>query len=200
MFLHAGWLHLGGNMLYLSIFGRGVEDHLGLRSRPIPRVLPWHRLAATAAQAAVAPASTVPMVGASGAIAGVLGAFLLSSRARDRDRGVPDRVLRARRRCRRRSSSLVWFVLQLASAVEGFTRTAAGSGGCRVTAHVGGFVTGILLALLTRWRGRPATDPIRGLETLGVRSESAGALLAVDLGQDGVNDAAATSWRWKYST
>ena len=75
MFLHGGWMHLGGNMLYLWIFGNNVEDSL---SRP--RYLIFYLLcggAAALAQSLYAPQSQVPMVGASGAIAGVLGSYLI---------------------------------------------------------------------------------------------------------------------------
>ena len=75
MFLHGGWIHLLGNMLYLWIFGNGVEGRMGHR-----RYLLFYLLCGTLAalsQVAVAPSSTGPMVGASGAIAGVLGAYFL---------------------------------------------------------------------------------------------------------------------------
>src|SRR5678816_1141971 len=75
MFMHAGWVHLGGNMLYLWIFGDNVEDRFGHL-----KFLVFYFLcgfAATAAQAAVSLGSSVPNLGASGAIAGVLGAYLL---------------------------------------------------------------------------------------------------------------------------
>ena len=75
MFLHGGWLHLGGNMLYLWIFGNNVED-----SMTRPRYLLFYLLsgvAAALAQSLASPQSEVPMVGASGAIAGVLGSYLI---------------------------------------------------------------------------------------------------------------------------
>ena len=75
MFMHGGWMHLGGNMLYLWIFGDNVEDRFG----PVKFLLFYLAagIAATAAQYAVNPASAIPNVGASGAIAGVLGAYIL---------------------------------------------------------------------------------------------------------------------------
>src|SRR5580658_7863769 len=75
MFLHGGWLHILGNMLYLWLFGRGVETALGF-----PRFMALYFISGVAAamtQALVDPDSTVPMIGASGAIAGVLGAYLV---------------------------------------------------------------------------------------------------------------------------
>ena len=80
MFLHGGWFHLLGNMLYLWIFGNNVEDVLG-RGRYLLFYL-CCGIAAALAQAFVSPASHIPMVGASGAIAGVLGAYLLLHPAR----------------------------------------------------------------------------------------------------------------------
>jgi len=74
MFLHGGWMHLGGNMLYLWIFGNNIEDTLG-HVRFLLSYLAWG-LVATLAYVASAPDSTSPLVGASGAIAGVLGAYL----------------------------------------------------------------------------------------------------------------------------
>ena len=75
MFLHGGWLHIGGNMLFLWVFGNNIEDRLG-RARFLAFYL-VAGVAATGAHAVINPASTVPLVGASGAIAGVLGAYLL---------------------------------------------------------------------------------------------------------------------------
>src|SRR4249919_3666287 len=75
MFMHAGWLHLGGNMLYLWIFGDNVEDRLGHVKFLIFYLLCG--VAATFAQMMVDPGSSIPNLGASGAIAGVLGAYIL---------------------------------------------------------------------------------------------------------------------------
>src|SRR3954468_5478311 len=75
MFLHGGFLHLGGNMLYLWIFGDNIEDRLGHARYVLFYVLCG--IAATVAHAAINPASTIPSIGASGAIAGVLGAYLV---------------------------------------------------------------------------------------------------------------------------
>jgi membrane associated rhomboid family serine protease len=77
MFLHGGWLHIGGNMLYLWIFGNNVEDRLG-RFRYLVFYLAGG-LAAAALELAVGPNSVVPNLGASGAIAAVLGSYLVLS-------------------------------------------------------------------------------------------------------------------------
>lgn len=75
MFMHAGWMHLGANMLYLWIFGDNVEDHLGKVKYTCLYFLSG--IAATFAQYVFSPQSDLPNVGASGAIAGVLGAYIL---------------------------------------------------------------------------------------------------------------------------
>ena len=75
MFLHGGWAHLLGNMLYLWIFGNNVEDRL--RAYALPNVLSRRGLAAAATQILADTHSQIPMVGASGAISGVLGAYML---------------------------------------------------------------------------------------------------------------------------
>jgi membrane associated rhomboid family serine protease len=142
MFLHAGWLHLGGNMLFLWVFGNNVEDRLG-RIRYLLFYLA-SGVAATLGQLAVDPNSVVPNLGASGAIAGVLGAYLVM---------FP----------RRRVLTLVfffiitwvyvpavvvlaaWFVLQLFSGIGGLARHATG-GGVAYFAHIGGFAFGALVA------------------------------------------------------
>ncbi|QLH34693.1 MAG: rhomboid family intramembrane serine protease [Parachlamydiaceae bacterium] len=80
MFMHAGWMHLGANMLYLWIFGDNVEDHLGKVKYTCLYFLSG--IAATFAQYVFSPQSDLPNVGASGAIAGVLGAYILFSRSK----------------------------------------------------------------------------------------------------------------------
>jgi membrane associated rhomboid family serine protease len=75
MFLHGSWLHLGGNMLFLWVFGNNIEDRMG--HGPYLAFYLLSGLAAAAAHVAVQPNSTVPVVGASGAVAGVMGAYLV---------------------------------------------------------------------------------------------------------------------------
>ncbi len=152
MFMHAGWLHLGGNMLYLWIFGDNVEGRFG----------PWRfalfyvtcGLVATAVQTALAPASDLPLLGASGAIAGVLGAYLLLY---PRAKVVTLVFLIVYFEVTVLPASLVilvWFVLQLASSITGLGQMASGPGGVAYFAHVGGFVAGMLLALPAWWGDR----------------------------------------------
>jgi membrane associated rhomboid family serine protease len=144
MFMHAGWLHLGGNMLYLWIFGDNVEDRFGHVKFLIFYLICG--LAATGAQLIFSLNSTIPNLGASGAIAGVLGAYiLLFPKARVsvlQGNGVIP------------ISALIviglWFVLQIFSSVGSISQT----GGVAYIAHIGGFVAGFLLTFLFRGNQR----------------------------------------------
>jgi membrane associated rhomboid family serine protease len=141
MFLHAGLLHVGGNMLYLWIFGKNVEDALGHG-----RFLAFYLvcgLAAALAQYIQNPASALPMVGASGAVAGVLGAYLLlHPHARIwtlvifgffvRTIQIPALVVLR-----------FWVVLQVVNALFTFARE--DTGGVAFLAHLGGFLAGLML-------------------------------------------------------
>jgi membrane associated rhomboid family serine protease len=139
MFLHGGWLHLIGNMLFLGLFGRGVESALG--SVRFGAVYLLCGIAAAVTQAAINPAETVPMIGASGAIAGVLGAYLLLFPRANVDVfiwivifvrliSVPAVILLG-----------LWFLIQLVSAL-GADPTRPG---VAFWAHVGGFGAGLVL-------------------------------------------------------
>jgi rhomboid family protein len=151
MFLHGGWLHLAGNMLFLWIFGNNVEDRLGRVSFVAVYVLGG--LAATGLQVAFAPNSAVPNVGASGAIAAILGSYLiLFPRAR-----IHTLVIFFFITFLELPASFVllaWFVLQLFSGV-GDMGPEVGGGGVAYWAHVGGFVFGMAVTwLFFRSRGR----------------------------------------------
>ena len=99
MFMHGGWLHLGGNMLYLWIFGDNIEDRWGMSATGL---LLLCGMAAALAQAFVGPDLEVPMVGASGAISGVLGAYILLHPRRDgAGLHLPRLLLHRSRMCRR---------------------------------------------------------------------------------------------------
>ncbi|HUK61528.1 MAG TPA: rhomboid family intramembrane serine protease [Stellaceae bacterium] len=143
MFLHGGWAHILGNMLYLWLFGRGVEAPLGL-----VRFLALYFISGVAAamtQAAIDPHSTVPMIGASGAIAGVLGAYLILH-----PRGNVVTLLWVIIFVRLVSVPAVillglWFLLQVLGALG-----SEGEPGVAVWAHVGGFITGLVLVTLLR--------------------------------------------------
>jgi len=155
MFLHAGWLHIGGNMLFLWIFGNNVEDRMGRLA-----YLAFYLLGGVAAfvlQLAIAPSSAIPTLGASGAIAAVLGAYLVAfPRAK-----VLTLVFFFLITFVELPAYLVlglWFVLQLFSGV-GELGTAV-NGGVAYWAHVGGFAFGLLVGLaFLRRRGRGSVPP-----------------------------------------
>jgi membrane associated rhomboid family serine protease len=139
MFLHGGWLHLIGNMLYLWIFGDNIEDRMGHL-----RFLVFYLacgVAAVFAQAVPAPESVVPMVGASGAISGVLGAYLLLfPRARVLVLVPLGFVLQVIRLPAVWVLGL-WFLVQLLSSLM----APEGEGGVAFRAHLGGFLAGLVL-------------------------------------------------------
>ena len=149
MFLHGSLLHIGGNMLFLWIFGNNVEDRMGWIGYPIFYLVAG--LVAAAAQIASQPTSTVPVVGASGAIAGVMGAYLvLFPRVRIRTLFIII-IIPLIRDISAAWLLGFWFLLQF------FTSP---SSGVAWVAHVGGFVFGALVALALRHRLRPQrTNP-----------------------------------------
>ena len=149
MFMHAGWLHLLGNMLYLWIFGDNVEDRFGHLKFTIFYLLCG--IAATFAQLAFSSGSNIPNLGASGAIAGVLGSYiLLFPRSRVNvlmGRGViPMPAL---------AVIGIWIVLQFVSGIGSISNTAE-SGGVAYMAHIGGFIAGFVLTFFLRGRTQPA--------------------------------------------
>jgi membrane associated rhomboid family serine protease len=156
MFLHGGWLHLGGNMLYLYIFGDNVEDRMG--RGPFLAFYLLCGVAAAGLELALEPGLRVPMLGASGAIAGVLGAYLvLFPRARVVTL-VPIFVLAYFVELPAVVFLLVWIVFQnIFPATILHTGDTAAAGGVAYWAHIGGFACGaaIALALRTRLRKRP---------------------------------------------
>jgi membrane associated rhomboid family serine protease len=148
MFMHAGWLHLGSNMLYLWIFGDNVEDRFGQVKFIIFYLLAG--LAATAAQLALSLDSNIPNLGASGAIAGVLGAYLVMF-----PRGRVS-VLQGNRVIPVPALIVIgfWFVLQLFSGIGSIAST-ADTGGVAYMAHIGGFVAGFVLTFVFRGNNAP---------------------------------------------
>jgi membrane associated rhomboid family serine protease len=147
MFMHAGWMHLGGNMLYLWIFGDNVEDRFGHFQFIIFYLLCG--LAATFAQLAFSAGSDIPNLGASGAIAGVLGAYILLF-----PKGKV-RVLMGQRIIQVPALLAIgiWIALQLFSGI-GSIESAGKTGGVAYMAHIGGFVAGFLLTFLFRRIGK----------------------------------------------
>ncbi len=149
MFLHGGWLHLIFNMLYLWIFGDNVEDLMGHGGFLVFYVLTG--LAAGWTQILLSPASSVPLIGASGAISGVLGAYLvLFPRARILSL-VPFGIFSRLVAVPAYFFLPLWFVIQLFS---GFGSLGGEGGGVAFWAHVGGFVAGAVLVLVFARRGR----------------------------------------------
>lgn len=157
LFMHAGWTHILGNMLFLWVFGPEIEDVMG----PV-RYLTFYFLSglvAAFAQIVADPTSPVPTLGASGAIAGVMGAFLITY-PRDQIRAIllifyfirialiPAVVLVG-----------FWFLLQLFSEVGALAATQ--TGGVAYMAHIGGFIFGMVTARLFETRRRRA---VQGLE------------------------------------
>ena len=142
LFMHAGWMHIVGNMIFLWAFGPQIEDAMG-RLRYLAFYL-LSGLVASLAQIAAMPSSTVPNLGASGAIAGVMGAFLITY-PRDRIRAllifgwfaritfIPAALLIG-----------LWFLIQLFSQVGSVADVQAG--GVAYMAHVGGFIFGAVTA------------------------------------------------------
>lgn len=151
MFLHAGFLHLGGNMLFLWVFGDNMEDEMG--HLPFLGFYLVSGVASAWAQTVAEPASTIPIVGASGAIAGVMGGYLLLfPKARIdvlfliviliRVIPIPAWIVLG-----------VWFALQLVSGAS----TPTNGGGVAYWAHAGGFVAGLAMTVpLWLRRGGPA--------------------------------------------
>src|SRR5206468_6800387 len=147
MFLHGGWMHLGGNMLYLWIFGDNLEKVMGHA-----RFLIFYLvcgIAAALAHIAFSGGSTVPTVGASGAISGVLGGYLVlfprnhvRVLTRGRIMAVPAIVVLG-----------FWIVIQLINGI-GSIATTSETGGVAYLAHVGGFVAGLVLVKV--FAARPA--------------------------------------------
>jgi membrane associated rhomboid family serine protease len=142
MFMHAGWVHLGGNMLYLWIFGDNVEDRFGHGKFIIFYLLCG--VAATFAQLAFSTGSNVPNLGASGAIAGVLGSYILM---------FPQgrvRVLQGQQVIQVSALIVIglWIVLQLFSGIGSIA--GAADSGVAYMAHVGGFAAGFVLTFLFR--------------------------------------------------
>ena len=155
MFLHGGWLHLLGNMLYLWIFGDNVEGAMG-HGRFLLFYLACG-VAAGLAQAVPDPASTVPMVGASGAISGILGAYiLLYPRARVLV-AIPLGILIRTVRLPAVAVLLLWFAGQLFSSLLG----PPGAGGIAFRAHIGGFAAGLLLVGFFTRSGFALSNPFR---------------------------------------
>jgi membrane associated rhomboid family serine protease len=153
MFLHGGWMHLIGNMLYLWVFGNNVEDAMG-HKRFILFYLSCGLLAALT-QAVLNPASEIPMIGASGAISGVLGAYVLLHPHARILVVIPIGILIYTPWIAAYWVLGFWFVLQLINSLV----SASDTGGVAYGAHLGGFVAGMLLIPLFKYRHVPLFSP-----------------------------------------
>ena len=142
MFLHGGFLHLAGNMLYLWIFADNVEDSMGHGRFILFYVLCG--VAAALAQAAPELGSTIPMIGASGAVSGILGAYVLLYPHARILVVVPLVVILYTLRLPAIIVLGIWFAIQLMSSLA----APAVGGGVAFRAHLGGFIAGVLLIRL----------------------------------------------------
>lgn len=155
MFMHGGWMHILGNMLYLWIFGDNIEDNFGHT-----KFLIFYLLSGTAAsfsQILADPNSPIPSLGASGAIAGVLGAYLIMF-PRNRVRTLlPLGFLWTTIELPAVVVLGFWIVIQIFSQYTASFEHARG-GGVAYMAHIGGFATGLVLCLLFRQKNPPRTN------------------------------------------
>jgi membrane associated rhomboid family serine protease len=146
MFMHGGWMHLIGNLLYLWIFGDNVEDSMGHGRFVVFYLLCG--IAAVLAQALPDPSSTIPMIGASGAISGVLGAYLLLYPHARVLVAIPLGFFLHTMRIPAGLVLVLWFGLQLFSSAM----AQPGQGGVAFRAHIGGFIAGMILIPLFKQR------------------------------------------------
>lgn len=156
MFMHGGWMHLIGNMLYLWIFGNNVEEAMGHG-----RFLIFYLVcgvAAVFAQVLPNPESTVPMIGASGAISGVLGAYLLLHPHAQVLVAIPFGFYIHTTWWPAGLVLGIWFVLQLVSSAV----NQGEGGGVAFGAHIGGFIAGMVLVPFFRRKGVPLFAPSSG--------------------------------------
>ena len=150
-FIHGGWAHILGNMVFLWIFGDNVEDAMGH-----VRYLVFYLLGgaiAALAQVAAGPSGAIPTVGASGAIAAVLGAYLVTYPRASVSVLIPIIFIPWFTEVPAVLMMLVWFLTQLVS-VGSMTEAMGGSGGVAYWAHIGGFLAGIALVWFFRGRHR----------------------------------------------
>ena len=158
MFLHGGWLHLAGNMLYLWIFGDNIEDRLG-HAKYLFFYLACGVIA-TYTHAFMNLGSRLPSIGASGAIAGVLGAYIVLFPTARVMTFIPIGFFLAMRELPALLVLGFWFVMQLFVGVTSLgTVNPQDMGGVAYFAHIGGFVAGIILVLMLGGRRAEVTHP-----------------------------------------
>lgn len=145
LFLHGGWLHLGGNMLYLWVFGDNVEDKLGHG-----RFLVFYVLCgfvASILHIVIEPASSLPTIGASGAISGILGAYIVMFPKARILTLIPIFIFIQLAELPAYIILGLWFLLQFINGMMSLGYAAAGMGGVAWWAHIGGFIAGLLLVI-----------------------------------------------------
>ncbi len=153
MFLHGGWMHLIGNMLYLWVFGNNIEASMGHL-----RFIVFYALcgiAAVLAQALPDTGSQIPMIGASGAISGVLGAYMLLYPMARVTVVIPIFIILHRVKIPALLVLGVWFLMQLYSSIT----TSSEGGGVAFGAHIGGFIAGMVLIPIFKYRELPLQIP-----------------------------------------
>jgi membrane associated rhomboid family serine protease len=153
MFMHAGWLHLGGNMLFLYIFGDNAEDRMGHGGYLIFYL--FCGLVASGAQILVNPNSVVPSLGASGAIAGVLAAYLVLFPWSRVDTVIFIVIFVTIVRIPALLLIGLWFVLQFFDGVAALATVQQAQGGVAYFAHIGGFLAGLIITLILKDRLQP---------------------------------------------
>ena len=154
MFLHGGWLHLGGNMLYLWVFGDNVEDRLGHVKYLFFYLVCG--LLATLAHAVMNPESRLPSIGASGAIAGVLGAYVVLFPKQRVTTLIPIFIFITVREIPAIFLLGFWIIMQLFFGAASMGGDLQSAGGVAYFAHIGGFVAGMVLIILLGGLRRPA--------------------------------------------
>jgi membrane associated rhomboid family serine protease len=157
MFLHGGWLHLLGNMLFLFVFGRSIEDRFGHIKFLFIYFLSG--LSGALLHIVLNPGSRVPTIGASGAIAGVLGAYFVSYPSARITTLIPIFLFLWTVEVPAIFLLGYWFLIQFFTGYAMLAIQSATGGGVAWWAHVGGFATGVLLAVSLRpRRRRPAVE------------------------------------------
>jgi membrane associated rhomboid family serine protease len=157
MFFHGGWDHILGNMLYLYLFGDNVEDRLGKIGFLILYFLSG--FAAAFAQILIDPTSQIPLIGASGAIAGVLGGYLLLYPSVKVRGIVPIGRISTLAEWPAYLVLGMWFVLQLVNGFASLGAAADYGGGVAFFAHIGGFVVGLIITfIITRLVPQPPVE------------------------------------------
>ncbi len=159
MFLHAGWLHILGNMLFLFVFGRSVEDRFGHGG--FFGIYFVSGLAAGLSQIVMDPASSLPTIGASGAIAGILGTYLISFPRARITTLLPLIIFFFTVQIPAILILGYWFLVQFVMGFQMLSIETASGAGVAWWAHVGGFLTGMILALGLPVRRRRVVEVMR---------------------------------------